>query len=164
MSRRAYKPTRLKVLEGTPHKERLNPKEPQPKVVKVKCPKDLDREARKVWRRIEPKLRRLGLMTEVDDDALGILCQIRARLVEIHKFIKEENQSLVQAKVTVDGSGQEHIELKPSPYEMMGRQYYQLFRQYAKEFGLTPAGRVGLSVNTGKGEDDPLGILEDDLG
>ena len=28
------------------------------------------------------------------------------------------------------------------------RMYLKLFRDYAKEFGLTPVGRIGLAVNT----------------
>jgi len=145
MSRRAWKPTRLKVLENTIHKERLNPNEPQPKVVEQKPPKDLDRDARRVWRKIEPKLRQLGLLTEVDGDALGILCQIRARLVQIHKLIEGTEDMAVRTKLMADE-----------------RRYNNQFRQYAKEFGLTPAGRVGLSVNTSADSDDPLGILGDE--
>ena len=47
-------------------------------------------------------------------------------------------------------------ENKQSPYVVMEKQYYQLFRMFAKEFGLTPVGRIGLVVGAEADDDDDL--------
>ena len=121
-------------------------------------PPELDEEARKVWKKLAPILTRIDLLTKADRDAFALLCQIRARLTEIMWFIKKSNASLVQTKVTFDSTGQEHIELKPSPYVAMEKQYMQLYRLYAGDFGMNPRGRAGLSMGSGKGRKD---VLED---
>jgi len=141
------------VLEGNPGKRPLPEGEPKPSPIVPRCPGDIDKEAKRIWRQLAPKLERLGLLTEVDGHAFAILCQIRSRLVKIHKF-NAQFDSLVQEKVMVDGSGQEHSEAKASPYTVMEKQYYDLFRKYAGEFGLSPRGRVGLVVGSSdKGTD-----------
>ncbi len=150
MAKRAYKTTRLKVLEGNrSRKKNLGQGEPQPRPVEPQCPADLDAEARRVWNEIAPRLERLGLLTENDGDMLAVLCQIRSRLAAIHGFIRDGNASLVQERVTIDGAGVEHIEIKASPYAVMEKQYYQIFRMYAREFGMSPLGRSGLVVDSG---------------
>lgn len=162
MSKRATKPTALKVLEGNPGKRPLPEHEPAPAATMPAMPKDLDKDAQEVWNTLGPRLLKLGILTEADGDAFSILCQIRGRLKQIHKLMhQEEGPVLIQTKVTVDGSGQEHTELKPSPYTVMERLYYQQFRQYAAEFGLTPRGRVGLRT-VGSDEDEGFGGLLDD--
>lgn len=145
------KPTTLRVLEGNRGKRDIPENEPKPRLLPPSCPPWLDPLAKKTWKTLAPKLERLGLLTEVDGDMFADLCQIRSRLITIYKFIKKSNKSLVQVKVTIDGSGQEHKEIHPSPYVVMEKQYQQLFRMAASEFGLSPRGRVGLSV----GYNDP---------
>jgi len=130
--------------------------EPRPRPKAPRAPLDLDKDAKKTWKQLAPILERLGLLTEVDGHTFAHLCQIRSRLISIHKRIKDELGSLVQEKITYDDEGESHIEFKPSAYVVMEKQYYQLFRQYASEFGLSPRGRVGLSI----GKDDDGG---DDL-
>jgi len=162
MPRRATKPTKLKVLEGNPGKRPLPTDEPKPAQVMPTMPPDLDKEAQEVWNTLGPKLLRIGLLTETDGDSFSILCQIRGRLQQIHALMHQpEGPVLIQTKVTIDGSGQEHTELKSSPYVKEERLYYSLFRQYAAEFGLTPRGRVGLKT-TGNDEDSGFGSLLDD--
>ena len=159
MSKRAYKPTTLRALEGGRSHSLAKPEdtnEPRPRPIAPKCPDDIDNQAKKIWKRLAPKLEKMGLLTETDGDMFGHLCQIRSRLVAIHNFIKKENKSLVQLKVTIDGSGQEHVEAKPSPYVIMEKHYYDLFRKYAGEFGLSPRGRVGLTVGMTEDEGEDL--------
>jgi len=124
-----------------------------------KCPADIDKDAKATWKELAPIVHRMGMLTEVDGPAFANLCQIRGRIIQINKFIKRENPSLVQVKRKIDPeTGQDITEFVPSPYEVMARQYYELFRKYASEFGLTPRGRVGLAV-VGKDSDDDFGDL-----
>jgi P27 family predicted phage terminase small subunit len=130
--------------------------EPKPIPKAPVIPTDLDNGAVEIWQRLAPKLERLGLLTELDGDVFGILCQIRSRLVTIHEFLKSDNQSLVQVTERPSPDGGVFYEYKPSPYVTMEKQYYVLFRQFAKEFGLSPVGRVGLSVGRDRDGGDDL--------
>jgi len=156
MAKGTVKPTKLKLIEGNPGKRPLPMDEPKPRPVAPKCPTDIDGEAKRVWKRLAPKLEKMGLLCDTDGDAFANLCQIRSRLIAIHKFIKGKNASLVQQTERPALDGGVSYEIKASPYVIMEKQYYQLFRMYACEFGLTPRGRVGLSVGTGEDDGDDL--------
>lgn len=156
MSQKPSKPTALKLLEGNRGKRDLPTDEPKPRPIAPPVPSDIDTQAKKVWHRLAPKLEKLGLLTETDGDAFANLCQIRSRLIAIHNFVKKDNKSLVQESEKPSPDGGVFYEYKPSPYIIMEKQYYDLFRKYAAEFGLTPRGRVGLSVGSKEGEGDDL--------
>lgn|GEM_PF-3382610 len=95
-----------------------------------------------------PILTRLNLLTEIDGPAFAILCQMQSRLVYLARTLKQqEHKSLVD-------------EGRASAYATMERQYFQVFRQYAGEFGLTPRGRVGLAIGAEDEDDDLAGLLD----
>lgn len=150
------KPTHLKVITGNPGKRSLPENEPKPHPTSPQCPGDIDTQAKKTWHRLAPKLERLGLLSEIDGDAFAHLCQIRSRLIAIHNFIKNKNKSLVQVTERPAPDGGVIMEFKPSAYVVMEKQYYQLFRMYAAEFGLSPRGRAGLSVGTKEDDGEDL--------
>ena len=81
-------PTAIKELTGNPGKRPLNLDEPQPPKVIPKCPKHLDENARKEWRRISLELHRLNLLTIVDRAALAAYCQAWGRWVEAEANIQ----------------------------------------------------------------------------
>lgn len=153
------KPTQLKIFEGNPGKRPLPSNEPKPEAKAPECPDDLCLEARKVWNRLAPTLERLGLLTEIDGDNFAALCQIRARLVDIHRKLKKEGMELIQEIEKVDKRGNLWVERRPNPYITLERQYFQLLRSYASEFGLTPRGRTGLTVGSTTGYEDGADLL-----
>ena len=59
---RKPKPTALKLLEGNPGKRPLNDKEPKPQKKAPSCPKWLDPEAKKEWRRLASKMEMMGIL------------------------------------------------------------------------------------------------------
>jgi len=132
------KPTTLKLIEGNPGKRPLPENEPTPYPKAPKCPDDIDSGAQDVWKRLGPKLERLGLLTETDGDLFSMLCQIRSRLVWIHQEIDKGDEK------------------KRSFLLKEERLYSALLRQYATEFGLSPRGRVGLTVAGREVESDNL--------
>ena len=132
------KPTTLKLIEGNPGKRPLPENEPTPYPKAPKCPDDIDSGAQNVWKRLGPKLERLGLLTETDGDLFSMLCQIRSRLVWIHQEIDKGDEK------------------KRSFLLKEERLYSALLRQYATEFGLSPRGRVGLTVGGREVEPDDL--------
>ena len=75
-------PTALKLLEGNPGKRKLNDKEPKPEKKAPSCPKWLETEAKKEWRRLAKKMELMGVLTEVDMAAFAGYCQAYARWKE----------------------------------------------------------------------------------
>ena len=129
-------PTGWKKLTGNKGGRPLPPDEPKPRPIEPECPSDIDTRAKKTFKKLAPILRRMGILTEADGYALGILCQIQSRLETLHRKIKKE-KTLVQFG--------RHGE-QSSVYTVMERQYYKLYRDFAGEFGLSPRGRTGLQV------------------
>lgn len=151
---RKPKPTALKVLEGNPGKRPLNAREPVPVKRAPSCPKWLDKDAKKEWRRLAPKLEAMGLLSEVDMAAFAGYCQSYSRWKENEEFITEHG-SLVRT---------------PSGYWMqvpqvsIAQQYMKQMEKFAEQFGLTPSSRSRLiadSAESGK-KDDMEMLLDDD--
>ena len=84
MAGRPPKPTVLKILTGNPGHRKLNDKEPKPAIgapppVWIKSSPEMLAE----WNRHAGRLTRLGLLTEVDDDALSTLCVLSLKFKEL---------------------------------------------------------------------------------
>jgi P27 family predicted phage terminase small subunit len=82
-------PTALKKLEGNPGKRPLNNSEPKPDKKAPSCPKWLEPEAKKEWRRLAKQMEALGILTEVDMAAFAGYCQAYARWKEAEEFITQ---------------------------------------------------------------------------
>lgn len=65
-------PTAIKELEGNPGKRPLNTKEPKPVKKAPSCPKWLEPEAKKEWRRLAKQMEQIGILTEVDMAAIKL--------------------------------------------------------------------------------------------
>ena len=140
-------PTELKVLEGNPGKRPLNKKEPKPTKKAPLCPKWLDPDAKKEWKRLASKMERLGILTEVDMAAFAGYCQSYARWKENEEFITK-NGSLVR---TPSGYWQQ------VPQVSIAQQYLKQMGRLAEQFGLTPASRSRLIA------DDPANGPMDEM-
>lgn len=79
MKGRKPKPTQLKIVQGTFRPDRAPQNEPKPRPIAPDCPLDLSDAARTIWLEIAPSLEKLGLLTEVDGPAFGMLCEAQAR-------------------------------------------------------------------------------------
>ena len=84
---RKPKPTAVKQLEGNPGKRQLNANEPKPVARAPSCPKWLEDDAKKEWRRLAKQMEQLGILTEVDMAAFAGYCQAYARWKEAEEFI-----------------------------------------------------------------------------
>ena len=82
-------PTAIKVLEGNPGKRPMNDQEPKPVKKAPACPKWLDAEARKEWRRLAKKLEALGVLTDLDMGVFATYCNAYARWKEADEFISQ---------------------------------------------------------------------------
>ena len=148
-------PTAIKELEGNPGKRPLNDAEPKPQKKAPACPKWLDTEAKKEWRRLAKTMEAMGVLTEVDMAAFAGYCQAYARWKQAEERITD--RGLVMR--TPSGYAQQ------VPYISIAQQYLRLMNQFAEQFGLTPAARsriIAGSENGGRGSDEMDDLLGGD--
>lgn len=148
-------PTAIKELEGNPGKRPLNDAEPKPQKKAPACPKWLDAEAKKEWRRLAKTMEAMGVLTEVDMAAFAGYCQAYARWKQAEERITD--RGLVMR--TPSGYAQQ------VPYISIAQQYLRLMNQFAEQFGLTPAARsriIAGSENGGRGSDEMDDLLGGD--
>ena len=139
-------PTAIKELEGNPGKRPLNKNEPKPTKKAPPCPKWLEPEAKKEWRRLAKKMEQLGVLTEVDMAAFAGYCQAYARWKEAEEFI------------TPSGYWQQ------VPQVSIAQTYLKMMQKSAEQFGLTPAARSRIIAedNTSGPSDEMEALLGGD--
>ena len=143
-------PTALKVLEGNPGKRKLNDKEPKPVKKAPSCPKWLEAEAKKEWRRLSKKMELMGVLTEVDMAAFAGYCQAYARWKEAEEFITQHG-TIVK---TPSGYWQQ------VPQVSIAQTYLKIMSSFAEQFGLTPSSRSRImEVTLGASGDDDMEAL-----
>jgi P27 family predicted phage terminase small subunit len=143
---RKPKPTLLKLITGNPGHWPLNRNEPNPKRMIPPCPDFLQGEARKTWHKVSKKLFRIGLLTEIDDMALAILCESWAEYLESSAKLAE-TEMLVKAP-----NGQPMM----NPYLVIANQAIKKVRALLAEFGMSPSSRSRIST-AGAGQDSESG-------
>ena len=139
---RKPKPTNIKILEGNPGKRKLNEHEPQPQRKAPPCPKWLEPEAKKEWRRLAKTLEAMGVLTDADMAAFAGYCQAYARWKEAEERITDRGLVIR----TPSGYPQQ------VPYISIAQQYLKLMQQFAEQFGLTPAARSRIIAGNGEGK------------
>ena len=139
---RKPKPTALKELEGNPGKRQLNINEPKPLAKAPSCPKWLDPEAKKEWKRLSKKMEQIGILTEIDMAAFAGYCQAYARWKAAEEFISKHG-SIVK---TPSGYWQQ------VPQVSIAQQYMKAMQKFAEQFGLTPAARSRIVADNTKTE------------
>lgn len=153
---RKPKPTAMKELEGNPGKHPLNTSEPKPNKKAPACPKWLEPEAKKEWRRLAKQMEAIGILTEVDMAAFAGYCQAYARWKEAEEFITQHG-TIVK---TPSGYWQQ------VPQVSIAQQNLKIMQSFCSEFGLTPATRAriiaGGASEDGASEDPMERLLKGD--
>jgi P27 family predicted phage terminase small subunit len=145
---RKPKPTAIKELEGNPGKRPLNADEPKPERKAPPCPKWLEPEAKKEWRRLSKQLEQIGVLTEVDQAAFASYCQAYARWKEAEEFMTQHG-TIVKTK-----SGY----WQAVPQVSIAQTYLKIMNKIAEQFGLTPAARSRITAGA-----DMKGAVIDDM-
>ena len=138
---RKPKPTAIKELEGNPGKRPMNTHEPRPPKKAPSCPKWLDSEAKKEWRRLAPYMEKLGILTEADRSAFASYCQAYARWKDAEEFMTRSGTTIFK---TPSGYWQQ------LPQVSIAQTYLKIMNKIAEQFGLTPAARSRIIA----GDDD----------
>lgn len=147
---RKPKPTKLKVLQGNPGKRPLNENELNIEPSVPECPKHLDKDAKKEWKRVIKILEPLNMLTRIDYAMLGAYCQLYSDWVKVEKEKQQPEFKPLMLKVTVDGAGNEHVTATENPLLKSQRAILKEIRVFCSLFGMSPSDRARLQVPTSK--------------
>lgn len=115
MAGRPPKPTALKLLQGNPGKRRISKREPRPKLG-AEAPTWLSPQAKVFWNHLAPQLVALRVLTEIDAQALAVLCTL------LGEFQLQVRRRQVTARMAAE------------------------IRAYLGRFGMTPSDRVKVQM------------------
>lgn len=137
---RPNKPTKLKVLQGTDRKDRVNDKEPNPRELEnvPEAPWYLDYYAKKEWNRVAPHLVEVGLLTEADLSTFQDYCEVHAHCVRLHRQIHEEGYEF----------STESGYIQKRPITSILKDMMDQKRKLANVLGLTPSARTKIEVDS----------------
>jgi P27 family predicted phage terminase small subunit len=130
-------PTALKLLRGNPSHRPLNIDEPKPKPGHLTPPTWLEGDAVVEWNRLAPILYRLGLLTEIDGQALATYCLAWARWREAETHIKRYG-------MVIKGKGGFPI---ISPFVAVANRSMAQMKGFLVEFGMTPSARSRVAAS-----------------
>ncbi len=136
------KPTALRVFEGNPSKRPIPENEPQPEGI-AKKPDDLGPIASQTWDQTAAVLGPINLLTAADEHAFITYC---------HAW---EDYTTAKADCAKHGEyciDQNNKSVLSAPYRRMEMAFQRILR-LQREFGMTPAARTGLSVDSKAGKD-----------
>lgn len=142
---RPRKPTQLKVLEGgriRGDRDALD-NQARPEIALPACPDWLDAKARKIWHKIGPELVKLGLLSVIDGDIFGSYAETAARYGEVCERI----DTLEKCMATTPNG----FEVQSVLFQLRNTLQKQLVA-LGREFGMTPAARSSIKVNTDQGD------------
>lgn len=142
-------PTAIEVLRGNPGKRELNKNEPKfEKGDEVPPPPAfLSAYAKKEWKRLAPVLYKNGLLTKADYSALAAYCQNYHRWIEAEKEIRKWNGLTYK-----DEKGKSVV----IPEISVANDAMQNMLRFAKEFGMTPASRTGVTAEQSVESENPF--------
>jgi P27 family predicted phage terminase small subunit len=135
-------PLAIRRIEGNVGHRRI-PNVPEAELKLPKPPRELSREARRMWRRLGAKLAALGVVAEVDEAGFAVLCQAYADWLDLIKQARKDG-----SVVKINGQPVRN------PYLTGADREAEKIRRLLPEFGCTPAGRVRL-IGITKPMDDP---------
>ena len=136
-------PTKIRMLRGNPSNKPLNNDEPMPEPLKSIEPPDwLTGEGAIRWRKDLRLLQSTGIITELDYNAFGRLCDLHAKYLQIRQQLEDQDMII---------SG---INSKGQPYQIVNPLFY-LMTSIIKEltklemlFGMTPSSRANIKVTS----------------
>jgi P27 family predicted phage terminase small subunit len=132
-------PTALHVLQGGRKKTHraLPQNEPHPPAIIPKCPKHLDPEARKEWRRASKILETLGLLTGLDMAVFAGYCHHWSVWIQTCEKVRENGGWIIKASTGTPIQ---------NPYLPVANKAYEEWMKAAVEIGLTPSSRSRVKI------------------
>lgn len=138
----ARKPSHLKSMENRKFKG-LPDDEPQPDALEPEMPDWLDEGGKKIWKKLLPILLGSRLITAADGTTYGLFCQAYSDLVKV----EEAKQGLPMFKMNTDDEGN-ITSTTVYQHVYLARDLRTQVLKYAIQFGMSPASRSGLSIES----------------
>jgi P27 family predicted phage terminase small subunit len=129
-------PTALRALNGETRPTRINKREPKPAAGTPTCPRTASKDVKAIWDYTLDQLATMGLATPADRDALLCYCEAVVRHRKASALIAQHGvvvMGLNGAWTTYQGV-------------TVQRDAANEIKAFAREFGMTPSSRVGLTV------------------
>jgi len=104
-------------------------------------PSFLSEDERAIWVIWAPLAVELKTLTAHHVPAFALLCRLQAEMNATERIIAQDGRT--QMRVTIDGAGQEHQELKAHPLKTDYRQLAQRVESILARFCLAPFGKPG---------------------
>jgi len=141
MGQRGPAPTPSGILKLRGSRKLENRKlEPKPDQRSPIRPAWLKGEARKAWESLVPQLKKMGVLTRIDRNALARYCDMWRRWRELCEFIDINGTTLPLKKR--DGT---IYDIKQLPHAKQETQLRDQLLRLEKEFGLTPSARARMT-------------------
>ena len=146
-SGRIAQPTALKLLRGNPGRRPLPKDEPRPAVRLPNPPAHFTAAQRAHWFKVGRQLKALGVMTEVDGNMLGLLCEAMARWDEAVVAVQKYGMVIIHSKTQMPVR---------SPYlDILTESTAQTMR-LLQEFGMGPSSRARVTAQPKPTKADPM--------
>lgn len=136
-------PSNVRRLNGETRPSRLNPNEVMPRQATPEPPAWLGDRATEVWNRTVVELAAMKVLAASDVDSLVIYCQAVAHYEEAVRLVNASGM-LIRGRLG---------EVVKNPAMQFVRDQATLVQRMAREFGLTPSARVGLTGETVESSD-----------
>lgn len=167
-------PSVIHLLQGGRAKTHrpLPQNEPMPPAIIPKCPKHLDHEARKEWRRMAKELEPLGMLTNLDMAVLASYCQAYSMWATATLKLQEQGMIFkIPGKTTtkIMKDGTEKTEQTGGGYPMINPWWTVINKaneQMVKalvEIGMSPSSRSRVKVTPKKQEDPAEDFLKEGM-
>lgn len=142
-------PSHLQLVRGNPSKRPINKKEPKPPSGVPPTPKYFDKRGKYWFKRMGEELNALGVMSTLDAKALEML-------VEAYVEYRQHCETLDEEGYTYNVMSSMGDKLKKAhPAAAMKADAWKRIRAMLSEFGMTPASRAKVTMNT-PAEEDPF--------
>lgn len=159
------KPTRTKIIQGTFRKDQAPKNEPKPPEIsdEPKPPAYLPTYGKKLWKRLVPQLRDLGLLAELYLPALEMTCLNYGIVVENWRVIKGSKRELPTGQVLKGmhaylwGNNSQTI-----PELIAMQKGMAAFKGFLALFGMSPSDMSGIDLPELPKTADPMEKLLDE--
>lgn len=142
---RKPKPTHLKLVTGNPGKRKLKENEPKPDLSLPMPPEHLSDEAKVEWGRVSSDLHKLGLLSDIDRNALAAYCQAFGRWAQAERAIAEmAKQDKLTHGLMIRTQNGNAIQ---NPLVGTANKAMSEMVKYMVEFGMTPSARARISID-----------------
>lgn len=157
---RPPKPSGLKLIAGTERKSRINREEPRPEITAPDPPFPLHENAAAEWARIVQELEAVGVMSNLDQQALAAYCVAFGRWRDAEDALAMFRAQDPKAKGLVIKTIQGN--LIQNPLVGVANNAMDKMLKIGAEFGLTPATRSRVKSEGGAPTKDPARRFFDD--